>query len=250
MHTSDEDALAAAEHRRENLRDLQALPRDGVARRLGQSILDDLESCARRSARPAPSSSRRQNFSRPSKPLPAPRPGSRNLLFAARRMLVEFCGYLAATGAGAQRIRFSFEHHRRDATQLTLSLVAATRDADHLTNVLRERLERTALPCPALAIALTSELLLPLASQNLSFLPDTHHHEEAAAQLIERLRARLGDDAVRGVKRFPDHRRSARGERVRPGAGCGCIRAARGRACCRPAAAASEVAAAPATRTT
>ena len=98
--------------------------------------------------------------------------------------------------------RFTFEHHKREPTRLTLSLVAATRDADHLTNVLRERLERTALPCPATAIALESELLLPLASRNLSLLPDAGQQEEAAAQLIERLRARLGDEAVLGLKRF------------------------------------------------
>ena len=66
------------------------------------------------------------------------------LLFAARRMLVELCGYLSATSTGAQRISFSFEHHKREPTRITLSLVAASRDADHLTNVLRERLARTA----------------------------------------------------------------------------------------------------------
>ena len=128
------------------------------------------------------------------------------LLFAARRLLVELCGYLAATASGVQRLAFTFSHHGREPTRLTLSLVAATRDADHLTSVLRERLERTALPCPATAIALESELLLPLASRNLSLLPDAGQQEEAAAQLIERLRARLGEEAVLGLKRFPDHR--------------------------------------------
>jgi protein ImuB len=187
------------------LRDLLALPRDGIARRLGQTLLDDLDRAL--GILPDP-----RSFFTPPKvfkaeqPLPAPAHEAEMLLFAARRMLVEFCGYLAATATGAQRIRFSFEHHKRDATQLTLSLVSATRDADHLTSVLRERLERTALPCPALSIALTSELLLPLSSQNLSFLPDAKHDEESAAQLIERLRARLGDEAVLGLKRFPDHR--------------------------------------------
>ena len=84
--------------------------------------------------------------------------------------------------------------------------IAATRDPDHLTNVLRERLERTALPEPATAIALESECLLPLASRNLTLLPDAGQAEEAAAQLIERLRARLGDETVLGLKRCADHR--------------------------------------------
>ena len=185
--------------------DCLALPRDGLARRLGQDFIDDLDRA--HGLIPDP----RLFFTPPTvfkaaQPLPAPAWQAAMLLFAARRLLVELCGFLTATANGAQRLTFTFSHHRREATRLTLSLVAATRDADHLTNVLRERLERTALPEPATAIALESELLLPLASRNLTFLPDAGQQEEAAAQLIERLRARLGDEAVQGLKRFADHR--------------------------------------------
>ena len=182
-----------------------ALPRDGVARRLGQRVLDDLDRA--RGALPDP----RTHYTPPlvfkaAQPLPAPAHDAGMLLFAARRMLVELCGYLAATSNGAQRLTFSFEHHKREPTSVTLSLVAATRDADHLTNVLRERLERTELPAPATAIALTSEILLPLAASSLSLIPDAGQHEEAAAHLIEKLRARLGDNAVLGLARYADHR--------------------------------------------
>ena len=185
--------------------DALALPRDGVARRLGQKVLDDFDRAL--GVLPDP----RAFFTPPvifkaAQPLPAPAHDAEMLLFAAKRMLVELCGYLSATSSGAQRISFWFEHHRREPTRVTLSLVAATRDADHLTNVLRERLERTELPCPATAIGLTSEILLPLAARSLSLVPDTGQEDEAAAQLIERLRARLGEDAVLGLKRLPDHR--------------------------------------------
>lgn len=185
--------------------DCLALPRDGLARRLGQDFIDDLDRA--RGLAPDP----RVFFTPPTvfksaQPLPAPAWQAEMLLFAARRLLTELCGFLTATANGAQRLTFTFTHHRREATRLTLSLVAATRDVDHLTNVLRERLERTALPEPATAIALESELLLPLASRNLTLLPDAGQQEEAATQLIERLRARLGDEAVQGLKRFADHR--------------------------------------------
>jgi protein ImuB len=196
--------------------DALALPRDGLARRLGQRFLDDLDRAQGRLPDP------RIFFTAPTvfkaaQPLPAPAQEAEMLLFAARRMLVELCGYLAATASGAQRLSFSFEHHGREPTRITLSLVAATRDPDHLTNVLRERLERTQLPCPATAISLESELLLPLASRNLSLLPDAGQQEEAAAQLIERLRARLGEDAVLGLERVPDHRPERAWRTCRPG---------------------------------
>jgi protein ImuB len=188
-----------------NVSECLALPRDGLAKRLGQNFLDDLDRA--QGLVPDP----RLFFTPPTvfraaQPLPAPAQEAEMLLFAARRLLLELCGFLTATANGAQRLAFTFSHHRHKATRLTLSLVTATRDPDHLTNVLRERLERTALCEPATAIALESELLLPLASRSLTLFPEAGRQEEAAAQLIERLRARLGDEAVLGLKRFADHR--------------------------------------------
>lgn len=196
--------------------DCLALPRDGLARRLGQTLLDELDRALGKRADP------RAFFTPPTvfkaaQPLPAPAHEAEMLLFAARRLLLELCGYLAATASGAQSLCFTFAHHAREPTRLTLALVCATRDADHLTNVLREKLERTALPCPATAIALESTLLLPLASRSLSLLPDAGQQEEAAAQLIERLRARLGDEAVLGLRRFADHRPECAWRTCQPG---------------------------------
>jgi protein ImuB len=73
------------------------------------------------------------------------------------------------------------------------------------------------LPDPATVLALETELLLPLASRNLSFLPDPGEQHEAAAQLIERLRARLGDDAILGLKRYGDHRPECAWRACEPG---------------------------------
>jgi protein ImuB len=185
--------------------DCLALPRDGLARRLGQDFVDSLD----RALGVIPDA--RLFYTPPavfsaSQPLPAPAQAAEMLLFAARRLFVELCGFLEATSQGVQRLTFTLSHHKLAPTKLSLSLVSATRDPDHLTNVLRERLQRATLPDPATVLALQTELLLPLASRNLSFLPDAGEQHEAAAQLIERLRARLGDDAVLGLKRYGDHR--------------------------------------------
>ena len=188
-----------------NVSDCLALPRDGLARRLGQQFLDDLERAL--GALPDP----RAFFVPPTvfkaaQPLPAPAHEAEMLVFVARRLLNELCGFLMATANGAQCLTFTFSHHKLEPTKLTLSLVEATRDVEHLTNVLRERLDRTTLREPVTALALESELLLPLASRNLSLLPDAGQLKEAATHLVERLRARLGDDAVQGLTRYADHR--------------------------------------------
>jgi hypothetical protein len=138
--------------------------------------------------------------------LPAPVGEAGALLFASRRLLAELCGFLAAVGKGAQRLRFRLAHEGRDDTCFELNLAAATRDVEHLVTVLRERLERLTLPAPAAAIRLEGVLLLPLAARNLALLPDAREQAETIVRLIERLRARLGENAVHGLETVADHR--------------------------------------------
>ena len=216
MHASDEALALLQNVGAKTINDCLALPREGVARRIGQALLGDLDRAFGKLPDPRPFFTPPALF-KAAQPLPAPAQEAEMLLFAARRLLVELCGYLSATASGAQRLTFAFAHHGREPTRVTLSLLSASRDADHLTNVLRERLERTALPCPATDIALESELLLPLASCNLSLLPDAGQQEEVAAHLIERLRARLGDETVLGLKRHPDHRPECAWRTCEPG---------------------------------
>ncbi len=181
------------------------LPRNGLARRLGQPLLDDLDRALGRLPDPRPPFVPPPDF-KASLPLPAPVEQAEALLFAARRLLTELCGWLAATGNGVQSLRFTLAHEDHADTQIVMKLVAASRDLERLTCVLREHLARIDLPCAITAITLAAEQFQPLASHNLSFLPDAHRHTENVARLVERLRARLGDKAVCGLTAFPDHR--------------------------------------------
>jgi protein ImuB len=181
------------------------LPRDGVARRLGQSLIDGLDRALGDLPDPRPGFAPPAQFAA-TLPLPAPVHEAQALLFAARRLLAELCGFLAATGNGVQRLGLALAHEDRAGTHLALNFVAASRDPGHLASVVRERLARTDLPCPVTAITLASELLVPVAAHNLSFLPDAGSRLESAARLVERLRARLGDAAVAGLATVPDHR--------------------------------------------
>ena len=181
------------------------LPRDGLARRGGKELLERLDRALGQVSDPRPVFVPPAHFNATLQ-LPAPVEQAGALLFAAHRMITELCGLLMATGKGVQRLGFALSHEGHDDTRFALNLMAATRDPGHLTAVLGERLERLALPCPVIALAMESEMLLPLASRNLSFLPDDRTRAETAAQLIERLRARLGEDAVQGYDIIADHR--------------------------------------------
>lgn len=185
--------------------DILRLPRGSLACRFGQGLLDDLDRALGRLPDP------RANFTSPANYaatqfLPAPADAAGMVLFAARRLLTELCGYLVASGQCIQRLHLVLAHDDSTPTLLELSLVAATRDAGHLASVLRERLERTTLPRPVTAITLESKLLLPLAASSLSLLPDAPAREDSSDRLIERLRARLGNGAVYGLGLAGDHR--------------------------------------------
>jgi len=181
------------------------LPRDGLARRGGKILLEQLDRALGQVPDPRPPYLPPAHF-QAALQLPAPVEQSDALLFASHRLITELCGLLAATAQGVHWLGFALSHEGRAETRFELNLVSATRDPQHLTAVLRERLERVTLPCPAIALAMDSGELTPLASRNRSFLPDDRAQAETTGQLIERLRARLGEDAVQGFDTLADHR--------------------------------------------
>ena len=200
-----------------SLGDCLRLPRDGLARRAGQRLLDNLDRAL--GLRPDP----RLPFVAPQTyaaalPLPAPVGEADALLFAARRLLAELCGWLSATGHGVQRPKFEFIHEKQIVTIITLDLANASRDPDHLTTLLRERLARTELPCAAIAIAIASGKVTPLASHNLAFLPDSAGQEESSSRFVERLNARLGANTICGLTPHADYRPERAWRVCRPGA--------------------------------
>jgi protein ImuB len=89
-------------------------------------------------------------------------------------------------------------------TNVRFALAAPAREQAHLIAVLRERLARVALPAPVESITLTTLTTAPLASRNLGLLPGDE--VVASVPLIDRLRARLGEDAVRLVAPHAEYR--------------------------------------------
>jgi protein ImuB len=184
--------------------DVLALPRDGVARRFGQRLLDEIDRA--RGIQPDP----RPLFVAPERyhgqlELPVPVAEAEALLFAAKRLVVELAGFLQGRGAGVTRLRCDLVHEDAPPTAIVLGL-AATRKVEHIVNVLRERLAREELPDRVEAIRLVSEEIAPLPGQDGELFAGAHRHGESGAQWVERVRARLGDDSVRELCLHADHR--------------------------------------------
>ena len=187
-----------------------ALPRDALARRGGDELVRIVDRVLGRVADPRPSFVPPPRFT--SKlDLPAPVHDAQALGFGVNRLVQDLATWLTARGLGATRLQLTLMHERYlrqrglPATVVPFAFGAPTRMPAHLISVLRERLARVVLPAPVDAILLTSEETAPLAGRNLGLLPG----DEATAievPLVDRLRARLGEDAVVRVAPHAEHR--------------------------------------------
>jgi protein ImuB len=97
-------------------------------------------------------------------------------------------------------------------------LASITGERRRLSDVLEEKLKRLELPAPVRAMELSSGSLLPLPADSLDAFAGLRGAGgrtcDTAPQLVERLRARLGEQAVYGVRPVAEHRPEAAWQRV------------------------------------
>lgn len=180
------------------------LPRKALARRMGLTVSDYLDRLL--GHRPDPCSTFRppDSFSA-GMDLPDTE-HTQGLIFPLKRLVQELCGVLRAHDCGIQvlQVRLQLDEGKQS---MRLTLHQASRSEDHLMMLLRERLERLQLPRPARHIRLQATRFLPCEVVQESLLKDTvTGSSDTSGQVIERLRARLGKDSVKGVKGLEDHR--------------------------------------------
>jgi protein ImuB len=139
---------------------------------------------------------------------PAPVDNAGALLFAARRLVAALAGWLAARQAGVEACTLQLVHRGRPASILELRFAAATRDGARFERVLRERLERLKLEGAVESIRLLAEGA-DLPGHSAALFDGRGAADDNFAALIERLRARLGEDAVHGIVAVAGHRPEA-----------------------------------------
>src|SRR5262249_31590813 len=107
--------------------------------------------------------------------------------------------------AEVRNLRIVFEHVRRAPTFESFDWAEPTHERDRLLGLTRDRLERIVLPAPAIALGITTGFLLPLQPK-ADDLFDKVPVETLSHVLLERLRGRLGADAVHGIVAVAEHR--------------------------------------------
>jgi protein ImuB len=197
------------------LGELMQLPREGLGKRCGQELLDDLDRARGRLPEAREFFAPPQRFSAALE-LPAEVAHAEGLLFAARRLLVQLEGLLASHQAGIRSFRL-FLVSRRSQIPVEIGVASPAREVERLAQLLRERLAQLTLANPVEAIRLEAADFMPLHGRSGGLFGDAAGDAEDWVQLVERLRARLGQAAVYGVATQPDHRPELAWRRIEPG---------------------------------
>src|SRR3569833_1200057 len=128
------------------------------------------------------------------------------LLFPLRRILQEFAGYLRGRDVAIQHLAVTLLHRDSAATVLRLVTSAPQRNASHLFALLQEKLERTAITDPVTAIQLDAGEIVEHRNTQSDFFADPHRENDNWSALLDKLRARLGTEAIRRLGLRDDHR--------------------------------------------
>jgi len=128
------------------------------------------------------------------------------LLFPLRRLTGDLAAFLSSRDGGVQRFVLKFEHERHPDSELVVGLLTAERDAAVLFDLARSRLDHLQLPAGTRGMSLVAEELPPFVPVARDLFDARPQQAVDWEQLRERLRARLGDDAVQLVSVQADHR--------------------------------------------
>lgn len=195
------------------LGELRALPRDGVARRLGPAVLAVLDRA--RGDAPDP-----QDWVTPPERLAeqlelhARADTTEPLQHAASLLLARLVTWARARQGRVQRCVLALRHEPRhraadtvpEFTPVEIALAEPAADAAHLQGLLRERLARLELPAPVTSLELRCDELVHAPPPDGELFPTRAAGQAGLARLLERLQARLGEDRVQRLEPADDHR--------------------------------------------
>ncbi|HUO79195.1 MAG TPA: DNA polymerase Y family protein [Steroidobacteraceae bacterium] len=198
------------------LGELRRLPRDGLARRFEPALLGALDEAF--GLAPAP----RRRHVAPERFEERLEPAAELESVAALepwcgRLLERLGEFLKVRDAGVAALAFTLVHRDRRPSCVRLGRALPAADAAEWRGLLSERLGQLRLPAPVRALVLRSGVAVPVAGAS-GTLPGLGSGAAAAQAglLLDRLRARLGETAVSGVRLVPEHRPEAAFRRVRP----------------------------------
>jgi protein ImuB len=198
------------------LGELLRLPRAGLTRRLNPARVQELDIALARSVAPRRVFVPRERFSERCDFETEIEHAA--YLEKALEPVIERCAqFLRRRQAGVQALELRLTHREGPATRVRLGLAGITSERRRLSDVLCQKLARLTLKAPVRTMTLISGPLRGLSASSLDAFAGGVTGgtvRDSAPQLVERLRARLGEQAVYGVCLIAEHRPEAAWRRV------------------------------------
>ena len=188
----------------QTLAEFLRLPRSGIARRFGKESLVQLDQAMGRIPDFKPVFEPDTYFDGHLE-LPCEMSSQKLLIFGIERLLTELGGFLVARQGGVQNLNLKFYHLEKQPTELKLGLLGVSRNPKKLLELIKERMESIEFPEPVIALSLRSGKVRRLDPDNESLFPQMQD-KKVSPELIDRIRARLGPNAVSGVCMVPEYR--------------------------------------------
>ena len=192
-----------------DLSDVRRLPRAGLNKRCGAGMLDSMDRAYGLSPElfewlelPPTFHARVE--------LPDRVEHAEAILFSARRLISQMCGWLSAQQLALTHATLVLEHERGreavDPTTLEIALAEPTWKDDHIVRLLKERLGRLELEAAVLAVSLNATKVEAAEPPSDSLFPEPGGTPEDHNRLLELLTARLGAENVLRPALTADHR--------------------------------------------
>lgn len=184
------------------------LPRAGFARRFGEAQLAMLDVLTGRTPEVRATFRAPERFRR-RRELDFELKNHDGLLAELAPLLADLGEFLAKRQCGVLQLECRLMHRHAPLTRCLVRLAAPATDVHRLTALLGEHLSALELPEPVRSCELRAAALMPHRPDSESLWQPGERGGSAGREtcdLIERLRARLGVDAVHGLARLPAHR--------------------------------------------
>jgi protein ImuB len=184
------------------------LPRAGFARRFGPGQLAELDRLTGRNADLRHHFQPRERFRR-RRELTYELENNETLLAALAPLLADLGKFLEERQCGITELECRLRHRHAPPSRCILRLAAPVAEVARLTQLLGERLNALTLPEPVRSCEIRSGLpVLRVLASNPLWQPGEYGGSGGpeAPELIERLRARLGHEAVYGLQMLAGHR--------------------------------------------
>ncbi len=187
-----------------SLGDLRRQPAAGLRRRLGDAPLDDLARAWGELPDPRKAFVFPESFSQKIE-LPARVEHAEALAFAAQRLFSALLGWLQVRQLLVRACSLQLTHDDGTSSDLPLRFAEPAADEQRFSRLLREHLGRLQLSAPVAALSLRADEVLGKLGASPSLF-DQATAGEGALLCLERLRARLGQEAVQVLTQRADYR--------------------------------------------